>query len=123
MSGNSFVLDTNIILYLLSGNKSIAELLDNTQLYISFITQLELLGYFSISETEQAKIKEFLEECVIVDINEEIKRHTIQLKQSYKIKLPDSIIAATSLFLEIPLLTADKEFNKIAELNLAIYED
>jgi predicted nucleic acid-binding protein len=38
-------------------------------------------------------------------------------------KLPDSIIAATSLFMEIPLLTADKGFQKISQLNLALFED
>jgi predicted nucleic acid-binding protein len=37
--------------------------------------------------------------------------------------LPDSIIAATSIVLEIPLLTADKGFRKINKLNLALYEE
>lgn len=44
MSGNNFLLDTNIVLYLLSGNTTVAEIIDGTQLYISFVTQLELLG-------------------------------------------------------------------------------
>jgi predicted nucleic acid-binding protein len=38
-------------------------------------------------------------------------------------KLPDSIIAATSLFMELPLLTADNGFQKISQLNLALFED
>ena len=123
MNGRSFLIDTNIALYLLSGNKTIANILDGSQLYISFITQPELLGYKGITSKEQQIIKLFLNECIIIDINEEIKKTTIQIKQKHQIKLPDSIIAATALFIEIPLLTADKEFKKISKLNLALLEE
>jgi len=123
MNGRSFLIDTNIALYLLSGNKTIANILDGSQLYISFITQPELLGYKGITSKEQQIIKLFLNECIIIDINEEIKKTTIQIKQKHQIKLPDSIIAATALFIEIPLLTADKEFKKISKLNLALFEE
>ncbi len=123
MSGRSFLVDTNIALYLLSGNTTIAEIIDGSQLYVSFITQLELLGYKGITTKEQQEVKQFLSECIIIDINEEIKKHTIAIKQKHQIKLPDSIIAATSLFIEIPLLTADKGFRKISKLNLALFEE
>jgi predicted nucleic acid-binding protein len=45
MNGNKVFVDTNIILYLLSGDITLAELLNGKQIYISFITQLELLSY------------------------------------------------------------------------------
>ncbi|MBO5690919.1 MAG: PIN domain-containing protein, partial [Spirochaetaceae bacterium] len=38
----------------------------------------------------------------------------------YKIKLPDAIVAATAISYNVPLLTADKEFNKIKGLNLCL---
>jgi predicted nucleic acid-binding protein len=123
MNGRSFLIDTNIALYLLSGNKTIANILDGSQLYISFITQPELLGCKGITSKEQQIIKLFLNECIIIDINEEIKKTTIQIKQKHQIKLPDSTIAATALFIEIPLLTADKGFKKISKLNLALFEE
>ncbi len=123
MSGNSFVLDTNIVLYLLSGNSTVAEIVDGSQTYVSFITQLELLGYKGISSKEQQKVKAFLADCIIVDITEEIKKNTIAIKQKYHIKLPDSIIAATAQFLDIPLLTADKGFSKLGDMNIALYQE
>jgi predicted nucleic acid-binding protein len=123
MSGNSFLLDTNIVLYLLSGNSTVAEIVDGSQSYVSFVTQLELLGYKGISNKEQQKVKEFLNDCIIVDITEEIKKNTITLKQKHHIKLPDCIIAATAQFLDIPLLTADKDFTKINNLNIALYQE
>jgi predicted nucleic acid-binding protein len=42
MSGNIFV-DTNIAIYLLSGNEQVADLLDGQTVYLSFVTELELL--------------------------------------------------------------------------------
>lgn len=44
MNGNKLFLDTNVILYLLGGDETLAIFLDKKQLYISVITELELLG-------------------------------------------------------------------------------
>jgi predicted nucleic acid-binding protein len=91
MNGRSFLIDTNIALYLLSGNKTIADIIDGSQLYISFVTELELLGYKQIFRQGNNRIlKYFLKECIIIDINEEIKKHTIQIKQRNQMKLPDT---------------------------------
>ena len=51
-----------------------------------------------------------------------IKKTTIGLKQKYNIKIPDAIIASTSIYLEIPLITADKGFKKIQEIDLQLLE-
>jgi predicted nucleic acid-binding protein len=52
MNGNSFLLDSNVILYLLSGNKTVTAILEGTQPYVSFITQLELLGNKGITQKD-----------------------------------------------------------------------
>ena len=122
MSGNSFIVDTNIILYVLSGNKELAEMIDSKEIYVSFITELELLGYKGIEKKDKHIIKQFLADCRIIDINEEIKIHTLQIKQKYTIKLPDAIIGATAKFLNIPLITADKGFIKISAIKLNLFE-
>ena len=122
MSGNKLFLDTNIVLYLLQGDKTLAEVLNNKQIHISFITQLELLSFAGLSRKETNVINELLKECVIIDINSEIKNLTIHNRKRYKLKLPDSIISATSLYLDLPLITADGDFKKIEELDLIFYE-
>jgi predicted nucleic acid-binding protein len=122
MSGNSFLLDTNIILYLLSGEKKIAEVINKAQWHVSFITELELLSYPSLSATEKESIKKFLANCLVTDINEEIKQNAIHIRKSTKLPLPDCIIAATSLCLDIPLFTADKDFRKVKSLPLILFE-
>jgi predicted nucleic acid-binding protein len=47
---------------------------------------------------------------------------TIELRQQYKMKTPDVIIAASSLFRNIPLLTFDKGFTVIKKLDLVLLE-
>jgi predicted nucleic acid-binding protein len=95
-------------LYLISGDETLAELLDNKTVYISFITELELLGYKEITTEELQKIEVFLASVTIIDLNSEIKKMTRGLKRNDKIKLPDAIIAATSYYMNLPLMTADK---------------
>jgi hypothetical protein len=122
MSGNSFLLDTNIALYLLSGDKHIAEIIDHYQWHVSFITELELLSYTSITTAEQKAVKQFLSECIITDINAAIKKYSIQIRQNTRLRLPDCIIAATAMYLDAPLLTADKDFQKIDLLPIVLYQ-
>jgi predicted nucleic acid-binding protein len=121
MSGNHFLIDTNIALYLLGGDKDLAEIIQGSKLYVSFITQLELLGYQGISIKEQKHVSAFLEDVIIVDINQEIKKAAIRIRQKHSVKLPDAIIAATSQFLDVPLFTADLGFRKINSLNLVLF--
>ena len=46
----------------------------------------------------------------------------MKLKQKYRLKLPDGIIIATALYLDLPLITADHDFKKAEQLNLIFYE-
>jgi predicted nucleic acid-binding protein len=80
-----------------------------------------LFGFYGITSEQEQQIENMLDCCVIVDINNRIKSEVLKLKRSYSIKLPDCIIA-TSLYLDLPLITADKGFHKIEELNLMLYE-
>lgn len=122
MNGDRFLIDTNTAIYLLNGDQTLARLLDQKSIYISFVSELELLGFSGISEENEALILEMIDSCVVIDINNSIKREVIQLRRKYSIKLPDSIIAATAIYFDLPLLTADRGFAKIEELNLMLYE-
>lgn len=121
MNGNKIVIDTNIVLFLLSEDKTLEFFLDDKELYISFITEMEILNYHGITEAEKKKIVSFLRTCTILDINEHIKHKAIQLRQQHRIKLPDSIIAATSWYIKAPLMTADKGFKSIKDVDLILY--
>lgn len=120
MNGNKLLLDTNAILYVLSGDETLASFLNGKELYISFITELELLSFKKLTQKESKTINAFLSELKIENISEEIKKVVIQIRRSTVLKLPDCIIAATSIVLNIPLITSDKQFRSLASLGLDI---
>lgn len=122
MSGNSLFVDTNILLYLISGDETVAELLDKKHIAISFVTELELLGYKDLSESDLKVIQELVKEVTVIDINAEIKRLVVLLRRNYKIKLPDAIVVASALYSKLPLVTADKQLSQISELTLLLYK-
>jgi len=79
MNGNSLLLDTNIVLYLLDGDQTLVSLLQEKQLYLSFISELELLSYKGISEQEAGTINRFVKECIVVDMASDIKDICVKL--------------------------------------------
>ena len=118
MNGIRIVCDTNPMIYLLDGNQNIAELLDGKQIYLSVITELELLGKPNLSVRDNEIIDVLLDKCFLIDINQEIKQIYREIKQTHVIKLPDAIIAATAIYLDMPLLTFDKGFKNVSHLKL-----
>lgn len=122
MSGTNLVVDTNIILYLFSGDSLIADLLNNRQIYISFITELELQSFKFQSVKEKKIIELFLSECTIIDITPAIKSMTIELRKTYSLKLPDAIVVATAHFLNMPLITADKALKKVEDIDIILVD-
>ncbi len=113
MNGNEYVLDTNIISYYIQGDTSLSAYFNKTTIYISFITELELLAVPGLNENAYGVIKRFLNSCNISEVNSTIKNFAIEYKRRYKLLLPDAIIAATAAYLNTPLVTADKGFKKL----------
>jgi len=122
MSGTKILIDTNIAINLLKGNNRVGHLLQDREAYVSFISELELLGYQAITIEEEPWVEMFLDECIIIDINSGIKEITTYIRRQYKLNLPDAIIAATSIFLGVPLLSTDDHFERIKELIFIFYQ-
>lgn len=116
-----FIADTNFLIYVHEGNEIIEPFL-NYNFGISFITEVELLGFKNISALQENKLKLLINDCFYIDWNNKIKESTIKLRRKYNIKLPDAIVAACSLVYGIPLVTADKDFSRIKELDLILIE-
>jgi predicted nucleic acid-binding protein len=122
MSGTKILIDTNIAINLLRGDDHLAIALQDTEAYVSFIVELELLGYQEISIEEESWVEMFLDQCVVIDINSGIKEIATYIQRQYNLKLPDAIIAATSIFLGVPLLSADHHFEEVKELIFVFYQ-
>lgn len=122
MNGSKLFVDTNICIYLLNNDHVVADLLDGYPIYISFITEIELYAYHSSNPLAKQILDEFIEAVNVVNINSHIKQKTIEVRRNYKLKLPDSIIAASALIENISFITADKGFRKLPELDIVLYE-
>ena len=116
-----FIADTNFLIYVHEGNELVAPFLEYN-FGISFISKVELLGFKDLNEYDETKLKELIKDCFNLEWNSKIKEKTIELRRKYNVKLPDAIIAATSLVYGIPLVTADKGFSKLEQLDLILVE-
>ncbi|ELR68863.1 Putative nucleic acid-binding protein [Fulvivirga imtechensis AK7] len=110
-------------MYFLKGDPEVVEIISDKDLTISFVTELELLSFPKLTNESEADIKGLLNNCTIIELKQEIKELTIEFRKRYRLKLPDSIIAASAYFHKLPLITADKEFHKLEEMNIILYEN
>ena len=122
MNGKEILVDTNILLYLLQGNDTLADLLLGKTVIVSFITELELIGFPRISSRDEHVIGNLLKDCTVVTLTREIKEVYVNVRKRYQLKLADAIIAATALSMNLPLVTADRQFRKLEELHLVAYQ-
>jgi predicted nucleic acid-binding protein len=89
MNGNKVFLDTNIIIYILAGNEEYINKFLDKEIYVSIITELEVLSYKFKSKEDEKIAKSFFENVNIVDISYFVKDLVISIKQENKVKLPD----------------------------------
>ena len=121
MSGKSVLTDTNIVIYLLRGDRTAAQLLFEKEIAISFITEIELISSKSLNSKEKALIEQFLADCKIIQSNSDINRKAAELRRTFNLELPDAIIVATSVLENIPLITADRELMKVDQVQIIKY--
>ncbi len=117
MNGSLILLDTNIVLYLL-GNKFELEKVPEGKYCISFITEMELLSYPMLKDSDEKVIRNFLKSIDIVEMNDVIKEKAISLRKKYNLKLPDAIICSTAYTENALLLTNDVQLKKIKEIDV-----
>lgn len=120
MNGPNFpnvVFDTNAFIYFIEGDLRLSEY-SNSTIYISEFTEMELKGRFGISNQELQHLNEILSDFIILPFNNEIKERAISIRHKNRLKLPDALIVSTAMWIELPFVTADKDFKNVENLNL-----
>ncbi|MSS71861.1 MAG: type II toxin-antitoxin system VapC family toxin [Candidatus Latescibacteria bacterium] len=119
----SKVFDSNILIYHLNGKltETAQEMMEQAigeGACISVITRIEILGWQGQSEEALRRTKNFLDQFEEQSLSAEIVDKCIALRQGRRLKIPDAIIAATALHLNLPLVTRNTEdFKGIEGLN------
>src|SRR3989338_6418149 len=79
--------------------------------------ELELLSSSLLTSQDIAEIDMLLASVSIVPLDSQIARIGAKLRREYRLKTPDSIVAATALFTNSTLLTRNiKDFKRISGL-------
>lgn len=118
MNQDLIVLDTNVALYYLGGR--LINPLPAGQYFVSVITEIELLSYPSLSSDQEVLIRDFLTNVTVVGLDSNIKDLAIVLRKTYRLKLPDAVVAATAKFLNAMLLTNDIKLTNLTEINTLV---
>jgi predicted nucleic acid-binding protein len=123
--GIKYIWDTNTVIYYLqqqyppSAEKFIDKLVIEAPPVISAITEIELLCWKSATENDIKVLRSFIEDVLVIELEQTIKYRTAEIRKKYNIKLPDAIIAATALVYELSLISRNtKDFKNIGGLNL-----
>ena len=85
---------------------------------ISIISKIEILS-FNTSPHYYKILTNFVEELTIIYLSDELVDKCIELRKNHKTKLPDAIIAATSIVHNLDIITRNKsDFKNINGINL-----
>ncbi|GAB2557638.1 type II toxin-antitoxin system VapC family toxin [Spirosoma areae] len=121
------IVDSNVIIYSIQpGYESIQDyLLERVdQVYASAITKLEVVGFHKLNDSEKQQFELFFATITTLPIDEAIIHEAIRLRQQRKRSLGDSIIAATGLLYNQPVLTNNAgDFSDIGGLQVIALAD
>ena len=119
--GKRYLIDSNVIIDFCNGKLSFngRKFLETIGPEISIITNIELFATKNISEQEHSLLEKFVAITTIHPVSAELVKTTIDIRQIYKVKLPDAIIAATSLVHNLTLVSHNiADFARINNLEV-----
>ena len=115
-------LDTNILIYYSVGDKKIVDFLNSRRremVYLPSIVAVEFLSYPLITPRDAVLFRSFVSQIIMTNLDFLIAESAADLKRNYKMRLADSVIAASALLTHSTLVTRNvRDFEKIKELDI-----
>jgi predicted nucleic acid-binding protein len=91
----SALLDTNIIIGYLRGHRAAEEEFARyPDPAISVVTRIEVLA--GVSQEVETVVRDFLDELVLVSLDDDVAERAVHLRRRHKVKLPDAIVWASA---------------------------
>ena len=123
MSGPRYLLDTNVLIGFLGGADWASSFFEHvssmeSELLVSTVTRMELLSFPDITVEEEQRIMALLAQLTKVAIDETVEEAAISIRRTARLNLPDAVIAATASTQKAVLVTADDDFDRVANLEV-----
>ena len=118
-----YTLDTNAVIYYLQKDEAvravIEPMLEAGAVHVATVTEIELFSYTHLTLDDNNRIEKLLDAFEIVPLDSNIARIAGRLRREQRMKLPDSVIAATALFTGTTLVTRNiRDFKRIPNLSV-----
>jgi predicted nucleic acid-binding protein len=112
------LLDSNICIYAANAAPpALDSILGREDLCIATVTRIETLGFHGLRPVERLWLETAFDRMRVLSLTDEIVEGAIRLRRERKMKLGDSIVAATALAYGVPLVTRDaRGFRHVAGL-------
>lgn len=117
---SQYLLDTNVVIDFAAlklpgkAHEKISNIIDSSP-QISIVNKIELLSFTNVPD----QIEAFTKEVHVINLDDAIVAKTIEIRRKYKLKLPDAVIAATAVVMNLSLVTHNiSDFNGINGLKL-----
>jgi hypothetical protein len=121
----SYLFDTNIVIYFFNGltaDDALHQLLAE-RFKISVITKIEFLGWSAFASDARlySQARAFIAHAQVFELSADIVEQTIRLRQQFKTKTPDAIIAATALVSDLTVVTHNtSDFARLGLMTRAV---
>ena len=114
------LIDSNIIIYSAQSNFAyLRPLVMDTNNFVSAVSVIETLGFHGLSLREKNYFNSIFQVLQTLPFDEKIMNKAVEIRQQQKIKLGDSIIAATALVHGLEVYTRNvSDFQKIPGLTV-----
>lgn len=117
------VVDTNILIACFNAEANAVVALskwkrEQRPLFISSVSFAEVLAMASLTDKEIAVMKAFLQHFILIPMDAVIAERAAYFRRMYRFEIPDAAIAATALTLGVPLVTRDRQFKKLRDIQI-----
>lgn len=118
-----FVLDTNTIIYYIGGDERAVSFIESqinnqADFVMPTVCIVEFLSYPGVSEAEKESFLALVKKFEIQDLDYNNALVAAEFRTRYKLKVVDSVIAAAAQTLGAVLVSRDRDFRKVREIEV-----